>query len=270
MRTRDDAVTELRDVIAQPAERHLIAGDSRTGKSCHVDWEMRTISTERPDCMQALADTKPRFRAETERMPLNPKGRRSAAWRYQGWQKGPVVPNSVVVDLWSEHPFRGLWTRPGEIAILQSGDAADWVRILQLLKAFTRAQIGERERHITADEVMDFYGRSTYSIRTNSDVFYHASRAGGERNIGLTLGFQYVTGIPPMMRKMWSRFTLYYLSAQVEQKHLVSVGVPVEAMPNGNFTFKQWTKEPGGTITCTCPAGRLGLPNSYLNQLAAA
>lgn len=105
--------------------------------------------------MQALVDTKPRYRAETER-GRHPTWRKPAAHRYQSWAKGPTIPNSVVVDLWSDHPFRGIWERPGEIAILQSGDANDWKRILALLDAFVKAEIKGRERRIIADECLDF------------------------------------------------------------------------------------------------------------------
>jgi hypothetical protein len=117
--------------------------------------QMYEIQAARPDCMQALVDTKPRYRAETERGRF-PAWRKSAAHRYQSWAKGPVVSNSVVVDLWSDHPFRGLWEKPGEIAIFQSGDANDWKRILALLDAFVKAEIKGRERRIIADECLDF------------------------------------------------------------------------------------------------------------------
>lgn len=256
------------DLCAQPAERHYVIGDTRTGKSCHVDHEMRAIQRLRPDCMNLLVDSKPRFRAETERMPLNPKGRTSCAWRYRHWQKGPVVPGSVLVDLHSDHPFRGLWSRPGEIAILQSGDGAEWRRMLDLLMGFVKAQIGERERHITADEVLDFYGRSTFSIKGNADVFYLAARAGGERNIGMTLGSQYVFGLPPLVRKMWSRISLYHLGSEKEIVHLRALGIPVDQSPKGNYIFNQWTKEPGGTVSPMF-TGTLDYPESYLNELAS-
>lgn len=261
-------MTDFPSLIAQPAERHYLYGDTRTGKSAFDDWEMRTISETRPDCMQVLVDSKPRFRAETERMPFNAKGRRSAAWRYKGWQKGPTVPNSVVVDLNSPHPFRGMWTRPGEIAILQSGDESDWRRMLTLLMAFTKAQIGERERHLTVDEILDFYGRNTMSIRSREDVFYRAARAGGERNIGMTLASQYVIGLPILIRKQWTRVTLFHLSTEREIKILNEMGIDADASPRGNYEFYQWTKKAGGG-TSDRFEGTLDLPDKYLNQLAA-
>lgn len=262
-------MTEFADLIAQPGERHLVYGGTRAGKSSFIDWQMREIQATRPQCMQILVDTKPRFRAETERSWKGPKSRRDAAWRYQHWQKGPTVPGSVLVDLYSEHPFRGLWTRPGEIAIMQSGNSEDWRRMLVLLMAYTKAHIGDRERHITADEVMDFYGRTTWSINNRHDVFYLAARSGGERNIGETLGSQRVKGLPILIRNMFSRVTLFNLTEENDVKYLAQNGIRDAQEPDGGYVFHQWTRQPGGGIS---PMSRhtLDLPESYLSQLAAA
>lgn len=221
--------------------------------------------------MQILVDSKPRFRAETERSPINPTGkaRRSAAWRYSHWTKGPVVPNSVYVDIWSDHPFRGLWTRPGEIAIMQSGDAQDWRRMLELLMKFTHAHIGDRERHVTVDEILDFYGRTTHSINNKNDVFYLIARSGGERQIGGTYGAQRVYGLPILIRNMLRRVTLYYLSEAKDMGYLNQNGIPDAAPPDGGFKFRQWTKEAGGPFGKPV-YGKLALPEEYLNQLSAA
>jgi len=218
--------------------------------------------------MQALIDTKPRFRAEFERGAF-PKSRKSAAWRYKTWTDGPIVPNSVLVDIWDEHPFRGLWSRPGEIAILQSGDSAEWNRILQLMMRFVKAHVQGRERRIIADEVLDFYGRTTWSINTKNDVFYLASRAGRERLVGLSLGAQRVHGIPILVRNMASRVTLYHLDEEKDMKYLNTNGITDAVSPHGDFIFRQWRKEKGGTMSNPV-TGKLLLPQSYLDQLTAA
>lgn len=263
-------MTDFAEIIAQPGERHLVYGGTRAGKSSFLDWQMREIQRTRPDCMQILIDSKPRFRAETERMPGSfYSGRRNAGWRYKSWQKGPVVPNSVVVDIHHSHPFRGLWKRPGEIAIMQSGEPDDWRRMLELLMAFVRAHIGERERHLTADEVLDFYGRNTWGLVSKNDVFYMAARSGGERNIGETLGSQRVKGLPILVRNMFSRATLFNLTEESDIKYLSANGIPAVESPKGKYLFNQWVKQPGGLIS-PATTGRLELPDSYLNQLAAA
>ncbi len=262
-------MTDMSGIIAQPGERHNIYGTTRSGKSCHVDWEMREIQHSRPDCMQILIDTKPRFRAETERMPYNPRGRRNAAWQYRHWAKGPMIPNSVRVDLWDSHPFRGLWQRPGEIAVMQSGNMSDWKRMLALLSKFAKAHINDRERHVSVDEVLDFYGRTTFSISMRDDVFYLIARSGGERLIGETLGSQRVHGLPPLIRNMASRNTLYHLTEDADMKYLNANGIPDARSPEGDYVFRQWTKLPGGRMSEPF-TGRMELPESYLNQLSAA
>lgn len=113
------------------------------------------VQATRPDAMQILVDSKPRFRAETERGPFR-RGRRKAAYRYEAWSKGPIVPNSVVVDLWDDKPFRHLFDRPGEVVILQSGEAREWKRILELLDGFVKANLKGRERRVIVDECLDF------------------------------------------------------------------------------------------------------------------
>lgn len=219
--------------------------------------------------MQLLIDTKPRYRAETERMPFNPKARRSAAWRYNSWGKTPVFPNSVVADLDSAHPFRGMWSRPGEVVILQSGEVQDWRRILVLLTAFVRAQIKERERRIVVDEVMDFYNRNTFGIDMKHDVIYRTARAGRERGVGMSLGSQRLRGLPPLVIAMLSRLTLFHLAIDSDMKYLQELGIYDDNSPAGNFVFRQYKKEPGGVIS---PAlvGRCTYPQSYLDQLSAS
>jgi hypothetical protein len=259
----------IRELCPEPGERHLIAGTTGSGKSAFQEWETTTIAGLRPDAMQLIADTKPRYRAETERMPFNPKGRRSAAWRYRSWGKTPVLPNSVVVDMNTEHPFRGLWTRPGEVVILQSGESQEWRRMLILLTGFARAQIKDRERRLVVDEILDFYQRNTFGIDMKHDIFYRMSRAGRERGIGISLGSQRLRGLPPLIIAMLSRLTLFHLAIDSDMKYLQELGINDPNSPSGNYVFRHYTKQPGGTISKPI-IGRCSYPQSYLNQLAAS
>lgn len=259
----------ISELSAQPGDRHLIAGTTGSGKSAFQQWETTTIASERPNAMQLLIDTKPRYRAETERMPYNPKGRRNAAWRYEAWGKSPVLPNSVVADLNNPHPFRGLWTRPGEIVILQSGESRDWHRMLILLTAYVKANIKDRERRLIVDEVLDFYQRNTFGIDMKHDVFYRTARAGRERRIGMSLGSQRLRGLPPLIIEMLSLLTLFHLSLDSDMKYLREFGIEDENSPAGNYVFRHYRKEPGGTISKPI-IGRCNYPESYLAQLSAS
>jgi hypothetical protein len=257
----------IRELVPDPGERHAIIGGTRAGKSALQDWSIREIQATRPQAMQILVDTKPRFRAETEKH-LRPKWRRDASYRYSSWSKGPVVPNSVVVDIWDDKPFAGTFERPGEIVILQSGEADDWKRILALLDGFVKANLKGRERRIIVDEALDFYQRNTWGIDPKNDVFYRAARAGGERNIGIDLGVHRVHGVPPLILHMLSRVTLFHLRTDSDMKYLRDIGIKDAESPAGNYVFRQYRVQPGGKISDPI-TGTLKLPDSYLSQLSA-
>lgn len=262
-------LVHISELTSGVGERHMIAGTTGSGKSAFQEWETVTVSDERPNAMQLLIDTKPRYRAETEKTRLNPRGRRNAAWRYTSWAKSPVLPNSVVVDLDDPHPFRGVWTRPGEVAILQSGDSRDWRRMLLLLTGFVNANIKDRERRLIVDEILDFYQRNTFGIDMKHDVFYRTARAGRERLIGMSMGAQRLRGVPPLIIAMLSRLTLFHLAIDSDLKYLTELGINEENSPAGNFVFRQYQKEPGGVVSDPI-VGRCTYPQSYLDQLAVA
>jgi hypothetical protein len=81
------------------------------------------------------------------------------------------------------------------------------------------------------------------------------------------LGAHQVAGIPPLILKMASRYTLFHLRDEKDMKKLNEVGIPDEYSPEGNWVFKQWKVEPGGTISEPITA-RLDLPQEYLDQLS--
>lgn len=254
-----------------PGERVATFGGTRAGKSAFMEWEMREVQNTRPQCMQILVDSKPRFRAESRRHPLLPKRRLSAEKLYKNWQSGPIVPNSVVMDLWTPKPFEGLWSKdnPGEIVVMQSGETSDWKRMLFLLNAFCRADIKGRERRIVVDEVLDFYGRNTWGIDSKNDVFLRAARAGAERGIGIELGAHRVHGLPPLVLNMLSRVNLFHLRDDSDMVHLRrSVGIKDAESPEGQYVFRQWTVQPGGTLSPPF-TGRATYPESYLAQLSS-
>lgn len=112
-----------------------------------------------------------------------------------------------------------------------------------------------------------FYQRNTWGIDPKNDVFYRVARAGGERNIGLDLGAHQVYGMPPLILKMLSRITLFHLRTDKDMRYLQDIGVPEAESPNGNYVFRQYRIEPGGTVSSPV-TGRLVLPGSYLSQLA--
>lgn len=263
-------MTTLADLTQTPGERHILYGGTRTGKSSFVDWNMREIQRTRPDCMILVADTKPRFRAETVPYGYKHAWRKNAAERYEHWAKGPVVPNSAIVDMSRPKPFRGLWNpeeHPGEIAIMQSDEPADWQRMIGLMHHFTARKIN-RERLLVVDEGLDFYQRNTLGINSRTDPILRTARAGGERNIGLMLGAHRPHGIPPLLNTLSSRVTLFHLRYDGDMKYLRDMGISDETSPEGNYIAKHYIVEPGGKVSEPATV-RLQLPESYLKQLAA-
>jgi hypothetical protein len=263
----------IRELVPEPGERVATIGGSRTGKSALQEWEARTIQDIRPTAAQLIMDSKPRFRAEKVTHPWFPNKRRSAKKLYEDWAAGPTVPNSVHVDIWSDHPFRGLWQLEGEhrseIAIMQGETRADHIRMLALAMAFVKAQWKNRERRLVFDETLDFYGRNGYSIDGKNDALYLAARAGGERGIGTEFGAHRVYGIPHLILMQASRVNLFHLVSDSDMKHLrQTVGITDAESPHGDYVFRQWRKKPGGTLSEPF-TGRATYPQSYLDQLSA-
>lgn len=258
------------ELVQGPGERHVVYGGTRTGKSSFMDWSVRHIQATRPDAMILIADTKPRFRAETQVFGPKNAWRKKAAPLYEGWAAGPMLPNSTVVNMDSPHPFRGLWSddKPGEAAIMQSDQPIMWHKMGQLMAHFV-AKKTTRERLIVVDEGMDFYQRNSLGIDPKNDVILRAARAGGERNIGLLFGAHRPYGIPPLLNMLSSRVSLFYIRYARDMRYLWDMGIPEEETPpGGKYIFKQYTIEPGGIVSepSIC---RLTLPESYLKQLSA-
>jgi len=223
--------------------------------------------------MILIADTKPRFRAQNLLNPRWSKKRLNAEHEgtYASWTAGPVMPNSVRVELNSAHPFRGLWDmkdHPGEIAIMQGDDPAQWRTMNELMGEFVSKQFTGRERLIVVDEGLDFYQRNTLGIDARKDVILRTARAGGERNIGLMLGAHRPHGIPPLLNTLSSRVTLFHLRWQGDMKYLRDMGVRDEESPTGDYVFKQYQIKPGGTVGDPITA-RMKYPEKYLAELSA-
>jgi hypothetical protein len=264
---------EYEELCADSGERHIVYGGTRTGKSSFMDWEMRHCQENRPQAMQLVADTKPRFRAETIAYGPNNAWRKNAAKEgvYDSWAAGPIIPNSVQVNFRSPHPFRGLWDekeRAGEIAIMQGSEVHEWLIMLGLMNEFVRKQM-IRERRLVVDEGLDFYQRNTLGIDPKKDPILRTARAGGERNIGLLFGAHRPFGVPPLLNTLSSRVTLFHLRLERDMRYLFEMGIPeTETSPKGNYVFQQYSVAPGGVVTGPAVA-RFVYPEAYLKQLSA-
>jgi hypothetical protein len=261
-------VINISDLTPQPGERSAIVGGTRAGKSAMLEWQLRDVAWQRPTSMNILVDTKPRYRAEKIPVPWSPRHRSDAKKLYKNWTAGPTIPHSVRMDIWSDRPFAGLFNDPGEIVIMQGEELRDWKRMLEILGHFVKVHKKDRERNIWTDEALDFYDRNSFGIDRRNDVFYRAARAGGERGIGLHLGLHRLRGTPPLILNMMSRCTLFHLVSDDDMKYLQSsMGIKDAESPEGNYVFRQWTRQPGGTVSEPV-TGSLILPESYTRQLS--
>lgn len=112
-----------------------------------------------------------------------------------------------------------------------------------------------------------FYQRTTWGIDPKNDVFYRTARAGAERNIGLDLGAHRVHGLPPLILHMLSRVTIFHLRTDSDMRYLREIGIKDAESPEGNYIFRQYRVQPGGTVSDPF-TGTLILPDSYLAQLS--
>lgn len=112
-----------------------------------------------------------------------------------------------------------------------------------------------------------FYQRNTFGIDTRNDVFYRAARAGGERGIGLDINAHRVHGLPPLILAMATRVDLFHLRMDSDMRYLREIGIKDAESPNGNYVFRQYRIQPGGTVSKPF-TGKLELPDWYSKQLA--
>lgn len=115
--------------------------------------------------------------------------------------------------------------------------------------------------------MLGFYQRNSWSIDPKNDVIYRAARTGGERNVGIDLGAQRIRGMPPLVLHMLSRLTLFHLRTDNDMAYLQDIGIRDAESPEGNYIFRQYAIEPGGTVSKPV-TGKLALPESYLRQLS--
>lgn len=206
-------MAHISELTPRKGERVITFGGTRAGKSSLTDMTMMQVQSERPSAMQILVDTKPRYRAAMER-GRRYTSRKPAAYRYESWEAGPTIPNSCLVDIWDEHPFKGMWEQPGEVAIMQGAEFDDWRRMLQLLKGFVNAQIKGRERRIIVDECLDFIN-ATRSELIHETTCCIAPRV-PVRNVESELTLERIGyTVYPRSFSKWLAGSIYFISAPI-------------------------------------------------------
>jgi energy-coupling factor transporter ATP-binding protein EcfA2 len=182
----------ISEITPKKAERALIIGGTRSGKSTLMDHFIRQMVKERPGVQILLLDTKPRFRAEVERYGPQNRLVREASKPYADWESGPILPGSVRVDIHREKPLERFW-RPDDrsrVAIAQTELTTERGRLLEIADDWYNVRQKKSDRVLAVDELLDHYHRNTISIHGSRDVPLKVVRAGGERGFGGLYGAQ--------------------------------------------------------------------------------
>src|SRR5215472_7357855 len=182
----------LSEITPKKAERALIIGGTRSGKSTLMDHFMRQIVRERPHVQILLLDTKPRFRTEIERFGPGNRMVRESAKYYRDWESGPIIPGSVRVNIHSNEPLHNFW-KPDDkcrIAVAQTELPTERARLLEIADDWYNIRQKRSDRVLAVDELLDHYHRNSLSIHASRDVPLKVVRAGGERGFGGLYGAQ--------------------------------------------------------------------------------
>jgi hypothetical protein len=183
---------DLSEITPKKADRALIIGGTRSGKSTLMDHFMRQIVSERPNVQILLLDTKPRFRTEVERYGPGNRFARDSSKHYKDWESGPIIPGSVRVDIHAEKPLERFWRDDDRcrIAVAQTELPTERGRLLEIADDWYNIRQRKSDRVLAVDELLDHYHRNSLSIRSERDVPLKVVRAGGERGFGGLYGAQ--------------------------------------------------------------------------------
>jgi len=259
------------EITPGKGQRVIVIGSSRSGKSVLADHIHFNIVKQRPGSEILLFDTKPRYRAELER--LGPGGRfvRDADRYYKDWEKGPTIPGSYRHDLVSDD-FSVYWRKkdPCRTVILQSDNEADRMRMLELAdEQWFQKQRRGADRVLRINEMLDLYYGNGVCISSRHNVPLKVNRAGGERGFTGIYESQRVRGFPLQLVEEATDILLFHIKFDDDMKFLWQNGVPRTTTPPEDipYVFKWITTTPGGKAV-DHGQFRLTAEEWYLEQLS--
>jgi hypothetical protein len=258
-------VASLADIAPGRAERVVVTGGTRSGKSCLSDFFMRYLVGLMASMEILLLDTKPRFRAEKT------VNGRDAARFYPSWRKAPIIPQSVRIDLEADRPMQRAF-RNGRIAVLQSARPGgstheERLRILDIAHGWWSHRSNGNPRFVIADEGMHFYTKSGWSINTKQNLFQEIAQTGGELDTGMIFETQLLRGIDSMILDHLSALYAFYLRDIRDIKRLWELGIPKSyQQPEDDYNFHLIRARPGGRLSIWENLS-IDLPDWYTRQL---
>lgn len=261
---------DLDEIAPEKGQRALILGGSRSGKSTLEDMLVRHITHKRPQVRMLMLDSKPRYRAELERIGPYGKIPRSAEKYYKDWEPGPTIPGSYRVDIEAETPLRNYWKDddPCRIAICQTSDETQRARLLEIANSWFETRVRNADRVLVVDELLDFYHGNGVCINPRANVPLKVNRAGGERGFSGIYGAQRPKGIPVQITEELSLLYLFHLRFTQDMKYLWENGVPSHIYPpEEDYAFRLIAIKPGGKAEDR-GLYRLKLDDWYTSQLS--
>lgn len=258
------------EITPRKGQRALILGGSRSGKSTLLDHLLQNMVIQRPNLEAFMLDSKPRFRAEIERIGPGGKYVKDADGHYKDWEKGPTVPGSYRLNI--EQPdLKPYWKPkdPCRIVIAQTGNDAERPRLLEISDKWFEKRKPNADRVFVVDELLDFYYGNGVCISSRHNVPLKVNRAGGERGFGGLYGAQRPKGIPTQITEELSILYLFHLRFESDMKYLWENGIPRDVMPpkEEKYAFRIIMIDPGGAAS-DVGLFRLTPSPAYLAQLS--
>jgi len=233
------ATVDLDRLSMRRKERAFLCGGTEVGKStlsdCLADDFLQRYRTDKPNtcARELLLDTKPRYRAEARLM--GPSIRR----RYKGWDHGPTVPGSVVVD--DPADLSMAWEMGYRRVIMQGESSADVPRLVEGCAAFLRSSRAGRPQLLRVDETLDFFHQNG-APRGGDDALLRAARAGRERGTAALYCSQRTKGLPPQLMEELTRLYAFRLDFVKDAQRFQEMGAPDFELPTRQRQFMYWWK----------------------------
>lgn len=229
------APLDLAQISLRLKERGFVCGGTDAGKSTLAD-KLRLEFLHRYAARGArclILDTKPRYRAQFQANGMN------ASHRYKGWDHGPSVPGSVVVD--SPAELATAWKMGARTVIAQCERRAELARIVATARVFLESSRANRPQLVQVDESLDFFNGNG-SARGGDDIIEQLARAGRERGTSALYCAQRTKGIPAALMGEMTRLYALRIDYVADAKRYQEMGAPPFPMPLDEHTFYYWFK----------------------------
>lgn len=223
--TPNQRTAGLAAIAIPPAGRAVLVGKTGSGKSVLAAKLIAHWRATNPHPRILVIDSKPRFRGEMELNGL------SAGRRYRKWQRGEMLPGSVVLPggVHVREGLRQTWRLGFDTALAQIPNLAyiDWQQAA--MGWFYEDSDDAYQQLLYIDELADHFSSSGAYGRGN--VLVQAVRSGRERGVAVMAATQRPTGVPQSFFSEASRVYLFRLRKKADLDHLQESILPETIRP---------------------------------------